>query len=107
MTNREAFRKNLHRLISQRECTQTDIAYYIPVAKATVSAWMNGGSYPKPDTMEKLAKFFGVSVFELVCGENTDEEQLLRYFRVLSNDGKKKALNNMYELSKNYWYGKA
>ena len=104
MTNREAFRGNINRLIDKFHCTQQDIATYTGASLPAVSSWVTGSAYPRADTMEKIAKYFGVSVFELVCGEAPDENALLRAFRVLSPEGRKKAIERMEELKQLYWY---
>ena len=104
MTKREAFRKNLNGLMYRDFCTQSDLAKYLDMSPQTISLWVKGLAYPRTDTMDKIAKHFGVSVFELVCEENGDEERLLKAFRVLSPKGKEKALERMEELKQLYWY---
>ena len=106
MTNREAFRKNIRRLMDTRQCSQSDIAQYMGISKSTVSLWINGKAYPEVKNIEELARFFNVSVFELVCEDDSDEERMLRIFRVLSPKGKEKALERMEELKQLYWYDK-
>lgn len=106
MTNREAFRRNINRLMYAKDYNQADIVRYIGVTSATVSDWCSGKKFPRTDTIEKLAKLFGVSVFELVCEDDGDEERLLRAFRVLSPYGKEQALKRIDELKQLYWYDK-
>lgn len=106
MTNRENFPKNLRRLMERGQYNQADIVNHMGVTSSTVSSWCTGQKYPRADMLERLAKFFNVSVFELVCESDTDEERLLRAFRVLNPTGKKKALERMDELTQLYWYNK-
>ena len=106
MTNRENFRRNINRLMDIRECSQADICRYLNVSSATVSNWCTGQKYPRTEAMERIAKFFNVSVFELVCDHESDEERMLRIFRVLSPIVKEKALERMEELKQLYWYDK-
>lgn len=106
MTSRESFPMNLRRLLSMGNYSQVDLAKYIGCSNTTVSFWMNGRTYPEANNMEKIARFFQVSVFELVCEDNRDEEALLRKFRKLSPRGKEIALERMAELEQLYWYGK-
>ena len=101
---REQFRDNLRRLIEKRQCMQADIARYTGCSEQTVSAWLKGRGYPRADTMAKIAKYFGVPVFELVCEDNSEEERLLRDFRVLSAKGREKALERLQELKSLYFY---
>ena len=107
MNNRETFKKNLNRLMLSRGVyAQVDLARYIGASVSTVSGWTRGASYPRADAMEKIAKFFGVTTFELVCEYDDQEEQLLRAFRVLSPYGKAEAIKRMNELKDLYWYDK-
>lgn len=103
---REQFRRNLIHKIDSRQCMQQDLAEYCGVSHGTVCHWVNGRAYPRADMMAKIASFFGVSVFELVCEGESDEEILLKGFRVLSPYGKQKALERMDELKHLYWYDK-
>ena len=105
MTNREAFKHNFNRLMYARECKQVDIANYLGVQKSTISQWVNGKSYPRTDMMDRIAKYFGVSIFELVNCES-EEDNLLHLFRLLSPRGKEIAIERMEELKQLYWYEK-
>lgn len=90
--------------MEKRQCVQQDVANYVGCSLQTVSSWVTGRGYPRADTMAKIADFFGVSVFELVCPRENEEEKLLKTFRVLSETGRKKALERMEELKQLYWY---
>ena len=104
--SRENFSRNLKRLMDIRQCSEADVCRYTEKSSATISDWVNGKKFPRTDSLEKLARFFNVSVFELVCENNGDEERLLRVFRLLSPKGKEKALERMEELKQLYWYNK-
>ncbi len=106
MTNREAFRINLNRLMHMKGYNQADICSYMEVTSGTVSDWVSGKKFPRPEKIEKLAKLFGIASFELVCNDMGDEERLLRTFRLLSPKGKALALERMDELKQLYWYEK-
>lgn len=66
MNNRELFRKNLNDLLSSSGKMQKDLADYVGAKTTTVSGWTRGVSYPRADSMEKIAQFFGVPTSRLV-----------------------------------------
>ena len=106
MTNRELVRRNLNRLLYVQGKNQADIVTYTGYSSGTVSDWLNGKKYPRAEAMQKLADFFGVSIFELVSDYESDEERIVHMFRKLSSAGKKKAIERMEELLQLYWYEK-
>ena len=71
--------------------------------QSTLTDWKKGRCTPRPDKLQKIAAYFGVTVDYLMTGENTttggslldltDEEQLLlAAFRQLNEAGQAKAL---------------
>ena len=106
MNQRENFRKNLRNLISKRQVNQNDIAKYLEISNSTVSCWVSGKSYPEIKNIEKIARFFNVSIFELVSDNETDEDTLLNIYRTLDEIGKKRAINLVYGLQREHWYDK-
>lgn len=107
MTNREIFRRNLKNLMYRQNVTAIDLAKRIDSPYITVNGWTRGVSYPRPETMEKIAKAFNVPLFELISDDGDEEARLLNLFRVMSHDGKEEALRIMYSLSQEYWYERA
>ena len=99
MTNRETFRKNLTRLMQESKVKQIDIAKYAGVSYQTVSAWVTGRGYPRADAMEKLCRFFGINQSALTEEQTeTDEDLLLKKYRILSDEGKQKLHERLHEL---------
>ncbi len=104
-TDREVFRLNLNELMRITKVKQVDVAQYVGVSYQTVSAWALGRSYPRADAMEKLCKFFGVSLSVLTeqhGKSSTQEDELLKLFRGLSQQGREKAIERTEELTKLY-----
>lgn len=66
MNDRENFRRNLNRFLSESGKLQKDLADYVGAKTTTVSGWTRGVSYPRADAMEKIAQFFGVPTTRLV-----------------------------------------
>jgi len=99
MTDREVFRTNLAELMRLTKTKQIDIARYAQVSYQTVSAWITGRGYPRPDAMEKLCRFFGIKQSALTeTKEETDEDRLLKLFRSLSDQGRDKLMERAREL---------
>lgn len=70
-TYKTAFSRNLDRLIRQSGKSRKEICQEMGVGYSTFTEWANGRKYPRPEGMETIAKYFGVSVSELV--EAVDE----------------------------------
>ena len=103
MTDREIFRINLDNLMKKTKAKQIDIAKYAEVSYQTVSAWVTGRAYPRAEAMEKLCKFFGIKQSALTeSGEETDEDNLLSMYRIMSDDGRLKLIERAEELVKLY-----
>lgn len=99
MTDREIFRKNLTDLMESTKTKQVDIARYAGVSYQAVSAWVQGRGYPRADAMEKLCRYFGIRQSALTEEtKQTDEDQLLSAFRLMSDEGKYKLLERADEL---------
>lgn len=65
-TYKTAFSRNLDRLIRQSGKSRKEICQETGVGYSTFTEWANGRKYPRPEGMETIAKYFGVSVSELV-----------------------------------------
>ena len=103
MTDREIFRNNLSELMRVTKAKQIDVAKYAQVSYQTVSAWVTGRGYPRPDKMERLCKFFGIKQSALTEQPvHMDEDELLTAFRALSDEGKQKLLERAGELIRLY-----
>lgn len=59
------------KLLDEREVTAYRVAKETGVGTATLSSWKNGKYTPKPDKMQKLADYFGVSLEYLMTGKET------------------------------------
>ena len=69
MTNEEygkVIAKNLKRLAYDAGKLQMDIAKDLNISKATISAWMNGTRIPKMESVDMLARYFGVTRNEIM-----------------------------------------
>ena len=64
------FHEKLQALRKQKGLTQEELAAALYVSRTAVSKWESGRGYPNIDSLKALAKFFSVTVDELLSGEN-------------------------------------
>ena len=63
------FNEKLQQLRKQKEITQEELAVAIYVSRTAVSKWESGRGYPSIDSLKALSKFFGITIDELLSGE--------------------------------------
>lgn len=63
---RKNFAKNLNGLIERNEVQQKEVAIAAGVTQATFSSYVKGDAFPRPDKLQKIAEFFGITVNELI-----------------------------------------
>ena len=63
------FNEKLHELRKQRGLTQEELAKGLFVSRTAVSKWESGRGYPGIDSLKAIAKFFSVTVDELLSGD--------------------------------------
>jgi len=73
------FHEKLQRLRKQKRFTQEELAQALYVSRTAVSKWESGRGYPSIDSLKAIARFFGVTIDELLSGEEAlsiaEEEQ--------------------------------
>lgn len=63
------FHEKLQELRKQRGITQEDLARSLFVSRTAVSKWESGRGYPSIDSLKVLSKYYGVSIDELLSGD--------------------------------------
>lgn len=63
------FNEKLQQLRKQKGLTQEELAEALFVSRTAVSKWESGRGYPNIDSLKAIAKFFGVTVDELISSE--------------------------------------
>ena len=63
------FNEKLKELRNLKDLTQEELAEALFVSRTAVSKWESGRGYPSLDSLKEIAKFFGVTVDELLSGE--------------------------------------
>ena len=63
------FNEKLQELRKQKGLTQEELAEVLFVSRAAVSKWESGRGYPNIDSLKAISKFFGVTIDELLSGD--------------------------------------
>ena len=63
------FNKKLQEMRKQRGITQEELAEALYVSRTAVSKWESGRGYPSIESLKAIARFFGVTVDELLSGD--------------------------------------
>lgn len=61
--------EKLQELRKQKGMTQEELAEMLHVSRTAVSKWESGRGYPNIDSLKALARFFAVSIDDLLSGE--------------------------------------
>ena len=63
------FNEKLLELRKQKGLTQEELAEVLFVSRTAVSKWESGRGYPNIDSLKRIATFFGVTIDELLSGD--------------------------------------
>ena len=80
------FNEKLQELRKQKGYTQEEVAEALFVSRTAVSKWESGRGYPNIESLKLIAKFYGISVDELLCGDELitiaeeESKQIKRFF---------------------------
>ena len=76
------FNKKLQELRKQKGLTQEELAEKLYVSRTAISKWESGRGYPNIDSLREIAKFFSVTVDELLSPNEV--------LTIAEEDGKRK-----------------
>ena len=68
--------EKLKSLRKKKNISQEKLAQYLNVSFQAVSKWENSSTYPDIELLPELARFFGITVDELLGAEQIDEKKL-------------------------------
>ena len=98
------FKENLKKLRTSRGLSQVDLAEAIGVVQGTIYFWENGKTEPTGNYLIGLAKFFGVTIDELMgvapLAANADLLELNSIIRGMSEENKKLCLELIKAVAK-------
>ena len=63
------FHEKLQELRKRKGLTQEELAEYLYVSRTAISKWESGRGFPNIESLKAIAKFFSVSLDELLSGE--------------------------------------
>jgi len=63
------FNEKLQKLRIKENLTQEELAEKLYVSRAAISKWESGRGYPSIDSLKAIAKYFHVTIDELICTE--------------------------------------
>ncbi len=63
------FNEKLQQLRKAKNMTQEELASALYVSRTAISKWESGRGYPNIESIKQIAKFFSVSIDELLSGE--------------------------------------
>ena len=63
------FNEKLQELRKQKGLTQEELAEHLFVSRTAISKWESGRGYPNIDSLKAIARFFSVTIDELLSGE--------------------------------------
>ena len=63
------FNEKLQELRKQKGLTQEELAEYLYVSRTAISKWESGRGYPNIDSLKVIARFFEVTIDELLSGD--------------------------------------
>lgn len=92
--NKKIMARNITNQMILKNVNATDVCKELGFKQNTFSDWVNAKTYPRIDSIEKMANYFGVPKFMLVedikmLKIHTEyEEKILDAFRNASNDTK-------------------
>lgn len=79
------FNEKLQELRKQKGLTQEELAQHLYVSRTAVSKWESGRGYPSIESLKAIAKYFSVSIDELLSGDEVqaiaDEERRQKSMR--------------------------
>ena len=84
------FSEKLQELRKQKGITQEELATSLYVSRAAISKWESGRGYPNIDSLKAIAKFFSVTVDELLSSDEVltiaeeDSKRKVKHLRDLA-----------------------
>ena len=83
------FNQKLQELRKKKGLTQEELARSLYVSRTAISKWESGRGYPGIDSLKEIAKFYGITIDELLSGD-----ELL----AIAEEGAKKQEKHFHDL---------
>ncbi|MCR4924862.1 MAG: helix-turn-helix domain-containing protein [Clostridiales bacterium] len=63
------FHEKLQKLRASENLTQEELAEKLYVSRTAISKWESGRGYPSIDSLKTIAKYFNITIDELICSD--------------------------------------
>ena len=63
------FNEKLKELRKSKGLTQEELAEKLFVSRTAISKWESGRGYPSLDSLKEIARFFSVTIDDLICSD--------------------------------------
>ena len=95
MTDREVFARNLCRYMELNHENQTELARHLGCTSAAVSDWCLGKKMPRMDKVAAISRHYNCTYTDLLGDmlEDSGEDTIILFYRALSKEGKKSAID--------------
>lgn len=94
MSGKEIFAQNLKRLLTKNNISQIKICKDLDIKPTTFSDWINGKTYPRIDSLERISNYFDMTISEMLesanCSESIDIYQKLEEILILLGEASEK-----------------
>lgn len=94
IANKEIMARNIKKYMNEKGVSQAEICKFLEIKQNTFSDWINAKTYPRIDSIQKMADYFNVSKSCLVEDVPLDfvlsefETDLLLRYRAADSDTK-------------------
>lgn len=102
--NKEILSKNLKFYLSKSGKGRSDICKDLGISYSTFTDWINGNKYPRIDSIERMANYFGIQKADLIeesrednTARTEDEKHVLllaRHLEKIPEDTRKRIIKN-------------
>ena len=72
--------EQLKALRKEKNISQEKLATYLGISYQAISKWENGNAYPDIQLLPDIARFFGITIDELLQVEKLDEQALFNEY---------------------------
>lgn len=102
MDNKEIFSRNLNYYAKEKGKTRPEMAEAIGVSYYTYVDWSNGKKFPRMDKVEKLARYLGIKISDLVEERTIEKkpvESAMLHTKILTDQDLMETIEEYFLLS--------
>lgn len=102
MDSKEIFSKNLNYYMNEKGKSRPEVAEAIGVSYFTYTDWVKGKKFPRMDKVERLAKYFGIKISDLIEPRTIEKkpvESAMLHARILTDKELMETIEEYFLLS--------